>query len=453
MKIVIIGGVAAGAKTAAKSRRLLPDSEIHIYTQDTHVSYSACGLPYYIEGNFEDWHKLLVRSVEEFEKSGIRIHLKHKVTRIVPDEKRIIVNDLLTNERYFVNYDKLVIATGSTPYIPKILNVDLQNIFTLKTLEDGVNIRKAMQKAEKITILGGGYISIGLLEAFIKNNKKVTLIEKSSHILPKFDSEISNLVQKFILENLNDSCKIITGDVVAEFIGKDVVSGILTKNGIGFETDMVVVSIGTNPNTELAVGAGIALGTTGAIKVNSRMETNVPDIYACGDCTEKINIISHTPVWLPLGSTANKEGRITAINLCGGVEDFEGILGSSVTRFMNLSISMSGLSEWRAKELGYDTVSAIVTKKDKAGYMPEVENITLKLIVDKRSHKLLGVQAIGSPEADKKVNAISVGLNNGMTIEELLDVDLTYAPPFSTSIDILHTVASKLNSKLTNEEK
>ena len=448
MKIVIIGGVAAGSKAAAKSRRILPNAEIHIYTQEKFVSYSACGLPFYIEGNFEDWHKLLVRSVEEFEKNNIHIHLLNRVTKILPADKKITVLDIEKNETIFVNYDKLVIATGARPNILNVPNVNLKNIFTLKNVEDGIAIREKMLEAEHITLLGGGYVNIALLSAFIKNSKKVTLIEKRHFILPVFDEEISSLIQNYITENSQDLCKLVTDDYVTEFIGRDSVKGIVTNKGMGFETDMVIMSIGIQPNVEIAHDAGIEIGITGAIKVNSRMETNIADIYACGDCTEKINMISDTPVWVPLGSTANKEGRIAAINLCGETEDFEGILGSTVTRFIGFNISMSGFSERKAKELGYDTVSVITTKKDKASYMPNVSEITIKLVADRRSHRILGIQAIGSGDADKKVNTVSVGLQHRMTIEDLLDVDLTYAPPFSTSIDILHSAARVLKSKV-----
>lgn len=448
MKIVIIGGVAAGAKAAAKSRRMLPDAEINIYTKDTHVSYSACGLPYYIEGNFEDWHKLIVRSIDEFEKNDIHIHTQHLVTKILPVDKKIIVKDLNSNELEFVNYDKLVIATGSAPRMTDFPDIKLKNIFTLRTLEDGIAIRETMLKSNNITIIGGGYISIELLEAFVKNGKNVTLIEKMPYILSVFDEDIASLIQTYILENCDNRVKLITDDIVSEFIGEDTVKGVLTAKGSGFETDMVVISAGVRPVVDIAQDAGIALGITGAIKVNSRMETSIQDIYACGDCTEKINIISNTPVWIPLGSTANKEGRIAAVNLCGGTEDFEGILGSAVTRYMDLNISMTGLSEKMAQKLGFDTVSVIITKKDKAGYMPEVENITLKLIADRRSHRLLGAQAIGCGDADKKINSISMGLSNRITVENLLDIDFTYAPPFSTSVDILHSGARMLKSKL-----
>ena len=433
MKIIIIGGVAAGAKAAAKSKRLLPDAEVHIYTQDTCVSYSSCGLPYYIAGDFEDWHKLIVRTIEEFEKSGVHIHTLNRVTKILPADKKILVKNLETNECFFVEYDRLIIATGSFPYKPEIKNNNLKNIFTLRTLQDGINIREAMEKSNHITIIGGGYIAVELIEAFVKNGKKVTVIERSA----------------FILENSNDRVKILNEDSVSEFVGEDKVNGIVTQKGFGFETDMVIISAGVRPVVDIAVSAGIELGITGAIKVNSRMQTNIPDIYACGDCVEKINMISHTPVWHPLGSTANKEGRVAAINACGGVEDFEGILNSAVLRYHALNISMTGLTEKAAQKLGFDTVSVVITKRDRAGYMPEVQNVTLKLVADRRTHRVLGAQAIGCGDADKRVNTVSVGLLSNMRVEDLLDVDLTYAPPFSTSIDILISAARILKSKLS----
>ncbi len=448
MKIVIIGGVAAGAKAAAKSKRMLPDAEVHIYTQDTHVSYSSCGLPYYIAGDFADWQKLIVRTKEEFEKSGIEIHLQNRVTKILPMDKKILVKDLVENSCNFIEYDKLIIATGASPFIPNIKNNNLKNIFTVRTLEDGINIRKKMEISKNITIIGGGYIAVEIIEAFVKNGKNVTLIERSPFIMSVFDEDISSLIQSYILENSDNLVKIINEDTVTEFVGEEEVSGVLTANGCGFETDMVIISTGVRPNVNVAQEAGIELGITGAIKVNSRMRTNLQDIYACGDCVEKINMVSNAPVWLPQGSTANKEGRVAAINACGEVEDFEGILGSAVLRYRALNISMTGLTEKTAQKLGYDTVSVVITKRDKAGYMPEVQNVTLKLVADRRSHRVLGAQAIGCGDADKRVNTVSVGLLSGMRVEDLLDVDLTYAPPFSTSIDILISAARILKSKL-----
>ena len=451
MKIVIIGGVAAGAKAAAKSKRMLPDASVDVYTQDTHVSYSTCGLPYYIEGVFENYEKLIVRPKIEFEKSGVNVHLLSRVTKINPETKKISVLNLKTNENYEVEYDKLVIATGAVPVVKGFERaLDKKNFYTLRTLEDGVAIRDKMRKVKNITLIGGGYINIELLEAFVKNGKNITLIEKSPFVMPILDEDISILVQTYIMENSNGQVRLLTDDSISEFLGEEEITGIITENGIGFDTEMVVLSIGVRPVVDIARDAGVDLGVTGAIRVNSRMETSIKDIYACGDCAEKVHIISNTPVWIPLGSTANKEGRTAAMNLCGEYKDFEGVLGSSVTRYLGLNISKCGLTEKEARKLGYDTVSTVVTKKDKAGYMPEVENITLKLIADMRSHRILGAQAIGCGDADKKIDSISVGLANNMEVKDLLDVDLTYAPPFSASVDILHSAARIIQSKLRN---
>ena len=448
MKIVIIGGVAAGAKTAAKAKRMLPDAEVHIYTKDNFVSYSACGMPYYIAGDFQDWQKLIVRTKEEFEQSGINIHLREEVTKILPADKKIVVKPLDKEEWNFVEYDKLVIATGAKAIMPDFINKNSERIYTLRTLDDGIAVKEGMAAAKHITIIGGGYIAVELIEAFVKNKKNVTLIERGAFILSMLDEDISSLVQNYILENSNNLVKIINNDTVNDIIGQDKIIDVITSKGYGFETDMVIVAAGVKPVVDIAKEAGIELGITGAIKVNSRMETSIKDIYACGDCAEKLNMISHTPAWIPLGSTANKEGRVAAINLGGGVEDFEGIMGSTVLRYDALNISKTGLTEKEALKLNYEPVSVVITKRDKAGYMPEVKNVTLKLIADRRSHKILGAQAIGCGDADKRVNTVSVGLLRGLTVEELIDADLTYAPPFSTSIDILISAAQILKTKL-----
>lgn len=448
MKIIIIGGVAAGAKTAAKTKRSLPDSEIHIYTKDNYVSYSACGMPYYIAGDFQDWKQLIIRTKEEFEKSGIHIHTRKKVIKIVPQEKKILIEDIDTKETGYREYDKLVIATGAEPVIPEYANIKSKNIYPLRTLDDGIKLKQGMLNSKHITIIGGGYIAVELVEGFVKNNKKITLIERSQFVLSMLDEDISALVQNYMLEHSDNLLKIINNDTVKTITEDDKALKIMTAKGEEFSTDMVVVALGVKPVVDIASEAGIELGKTGAIKVNSRMETNLKDIYACGDCVEKINMISNSPVWVPLGSTANKEGRVCAINLSGGIEDFEGVMGSAVLRFKDLNISRTGLTEKDALKLGYDTASVIITKRDKAGYMPEVKNITLKLIADKRSHRLLGAQAIGCGDADKRVNTVSIGLLRGITVEELIDVDLTYSPPFSTSIDILISAAQILKTKI-----
>ena len=449
MKIVILGGVAAGAKAAAKSRRLLPDAEIDLYTDDTHISYSSCGLPYYIEGNFEDYRLLLVVSPEDFEKKNVHVHLKNRAVKIIPESKQVLIQDLTAQRAFLVEYDKLIIAVGARPVIPKIKNVNLPNVFTLRKIEDGILIKEMVLKSNKATIVGGGYIGIELLEALVKQNLKVTLIEYSPFVMTTFDEDMSKLIQDQLNSINNGRFEIMTSEIVTEFSGD--VSGVKSvKTGTGkeFETDFVVICTGATPNVEIAKDAGIDLGVTGAIKVNAKMETSIKDIYACGDCVEEHLVVSDTKIWLPLGSNANKEGRTAAINACGGDDKFYGVLGSSVTRCLNLTMSMTGLTEKKALALGYQPVSVTVTKNDKVGYMPNVNNITLKLIADSETGKLLGAQAVGAGDADKRINALAAALLAGMTVDEFYKNDLTYAPPFSPTIDPLLNAAQILMGKV-----
>ena len=407
MKIVIIGAVAAGAKAAAKSKRLLPDAEIIIYTQEEFVSYSSCGLPYFIGGSFEDPKKLIVRSIDKFEESGIKVHNFHRVTEIFPEEKQIKVMDIKSGHEFVTDYDKLLIATGAKPRIPDISNIGLHNIFSLRTLDDGIRIRETMLKSKKAVIVGGGYVGLELMEAFVHNGLHVTMLEHNLNIMNYLDDDIISLVTAYIHNSFEKNVVIYTNANITEFIGDERVRAVRLSNNNLISADFVALCSGVEPVVDLAKSAGIALGKTGAIKVNSRKQTNIPDIYAAGDCVEKINMISNTPMWIPLGSTANKEGRCAAINMCGGVEDFEGVLGSAVTRFFDLTISKTGLTTRVAEDLGYDTVSAIITKRDKAGYMPTVGYLTLKLIADRRSHTILGAQAVGSSDADKRINILT----------------------------------------------
>lgn len=449
MKIVILGGVAAGAKAAAKARRLLPDAEIDLYTDDTHISYSSCGLPYYIEGNFEDYRLLLVVSPEEFEKKNVHVHLKNRAVKIIPEAKQVLIQDLTTQRAYLVDYDKLIIAIGARPIIPKIKNVNLPNIFTLRKIEDGIAIKEMALKSTHATIVGGGYIGIELLEAFVKQNLKVTLIEYSSCVMTTFDEDMSKLIQEQLNSISNNRFKIMTSEIVTEFSGDiDGVKSVKTGTGKVFDTDFVVLCTGATPNVEIAKDAGIDLGVTGAIKVNEKMETSIKDVYACGDCVEEHLVVSNSKIWLPLGSNANKEGRTAAINACGGDDKFFGVLGSSVTRCLNLTMSMTGLTEKRAAMLGYTPVSVTVTKNDKVGYMPNVNNITLKLIADYNTGKLLGAQAVGAGDADKRINALAAALLGEMTVGEFYKNDLTYAPPFSPTIDPLLNASQILMNKV-----
>lgn len=454
MKIVILGGVAAGAKAAAKARRMLPEAQIDLYTDDTHISYSACGLPYYVEGNFEDYKLLLVRSPEDFEETGVHIHLQNRAAKILPNSKQVLIEDLVSKDAFLIGYDKLIIAIGARPFVPPIKNVNLKNVFTLRKIEDGIAIRDKAEKSQKAVIIGGGYIGIEMLEALVKQNVHVTLIEYAPTIMQTFDDDMSQL----ILEQLKYACgnrfEILTSEMATEFSGdNDGVKSVRTGSGREIPVDFVVLCAGVVPNTEIAREAEIAIGETGAIKVNEKMETNIPDIYACGDCVEENLLITNTKIWLPLGTNANKEGRVAAINACGGDEKFYGVLGSAVTRCLSLTMSMTGLTVKKAGQLGIKTISATVTKNDKVGYMPDVNNITIKLIADKSTGKLLGCQGIGAGDADKRVNTVTSSLLAGLTVDEFYRNDLTYAPPFSPTIDPLLNAAQILLEKLNKNEE
>ncbi len=448
MNIVIIGGVAAGAKAAAKIKRLLPTASVKVFTDDTHVSYSACGLPYYIQGNFKDYRALLVRSVEEFKKSGIDVFLEHKVTKIDPKAQNVTVSNSFND--FYVPYDRLIIATGARPFIPNIKGVkDYKNIFTLRKIEDGINIREKMLKSKRVVILGSGYIGLELLEAFVHNGLHTTVIERKDTIMPIFDADMSKVI-KDNLESIKDrNFDLITGESVVEVQGEgENATKVITSSGREIETDFVVLCAGIKPNVELAGSAGIIIGNSGAIKVNKLMQTSLSNIYACGDCCEEPHIINGQSVWVPLGSTANKEGRCAALNAAGVYTVFEGVLGSSVTKCLNTTISMTGFTEKVAKEYGYTPISVSVYKNDMVSYMPGAGDITLKVVADKITGLILGGQAVGSVGADKRINALASALIGKLTVKEFANNDLTYSPPFSTTIDPLLDAMNLLCAKL-----
>lgn len=448
MNIVIIGGVAAGAKAAAKIKRLLPTASVKVFTDDTHVSYSACGLPYYIQGNFKDYRALLVRSVEEFKKSGIDVFLEHKVTKIDPKAQNVTVSNSFND--FYVPYDRLIIATGARPFIPNIKGVkDYKNIFTLRKIEDGINIREKMLKSKRVVILGSGYIGLELLEAFVHNGLHTTVIERKDTIMPIFDADMSKVI-KDNLESIKDrNFDLITGESVVEVQGEgENATKVITSSDREIETDFVVLCAGIKPNVELAGSAGIIIGNSGAIKVNKLMQTSLSNIYACGDCCEEPHIINGQSVWVPLGSTANKEGRCAALNAAGVYTVFEGVLGSSVTKCLNTTISMTGFTEKVAKEYGYTPISVSVYKNDMVSYMPGAGDITLKVVADKITGLILGGQAVGSVGADKRINALASALIGKLTVKEFANNDLTYSPPFSTTIDPLLDAMNLLCAKL-----
>ena len=386
--LVIIGGVAAGTKAAAKARRESPDLKISLYTEGKFISYSACGMPYYIEDLIKDYRKLLVRSVEDFKaEENIDIYTEHKVTKILPDKKKIIVENVQNKSKFEVEYTKLLLATGAKPFVLNIEGVNLDNVFTLRHIEDGIAIKNAVAEANKAVIVGCGNIGVEMAQAFYNCGIDTTLIELANQILPYLDQEIASQVQKYLEEK---GIKIIPNDGVKRIIRNqdNKATGIETNSGKILDADIVLLAIGVRPNVEIAKEAGVEIGETGGIKINERLETNIPDIYAAGDCVEEINIITGRPTLASLGSIANKQGRIAAINITGGQAEFKGILISTVTKVFDYTVAKTGISEKEAKLYGFDYETALVPHKDKSGYYPGAEKITIKLIADKKEQKI-----------------------------------------------------------------
>jgi len=445
--LVIIGGVAAGTKAAAKARREKPDLKISLYNEGEYVSYSECGLPYYIEGFFDNPKHLISRTVERFKEENIDIYIKHKVTKIIPDQKKIEVEKLETKEKIEVEYTKLLIATGASPVKPNIEGMDAENVYTIRTINDAVLIKDQIHNIKKAVIIGAGYIGVEMAEALYNQGINVTVLELIDQILPPLDKDMADMIQKYLKEEKNLS--VYTSDGLKKFIkdknGK--VNKVEINSGQIIDTDLVIVAVGVKPNIELAKLAGIEIGITGTIKVNEKMQTNIPDIYAAGDCAEQTNIITGRPTWIPLGSTANKQGRVAAINITGGTALFKGILGSHVTKIFDCTITKTGIGEKEAKNLGYDYIASVISHRDRAGYMPDARNITIKLIAERQTGKLLGSQIIGQGDADKRINVVAAALTSGMTVDDLADVDLTYGPAYSSSIDPLLIAAQVLQNK------
>lgn len=451
--IVIIGAVAAGTKAAAKAKRENPDLIVTIFSDEEYISYSACGIPYFIGGIFEDYHRLIEYTKEEFEQDiGVKIHTLHRVAAIDPKSNTVKVKDLSTGEIFDIKYTKLLIATGASPFVPPIEGIEAKNVFTIRNLNDAIAIKEATKTAKKAVIVGGGYIGIEMLDAFFNIGLDAKIIEKQNQIMPILDEDIAGALKEMI------ECKhpnsVITSDSVKKIISDDsgYVKQIELESGMVLDSDIVLLSIGVRPNIEIARDAGIEIGPTGAIKVDKKMRTNIPNIYAAGDCAEKINTVTNTPVWIPLGSTANKEGRVAGINLAGKEEEFEGILGSAIIKAFDISIALTGVSEKYAKSLGYDTAVVTINSKDKAGYMPDVHPICIKMIADKKTKRLLGAQGVGPGDIDKRINIIASALSGKMTVKEYINIDITYAPPFSRAIDITTTAAYTLDKILEKGE-
>ncbi|MCU9599871.1 MULTISPECIES: FAD-dependent oxidoreductase [Bacillaceae] len=454
MKIIVIGSVAAGTSVAAKARRNDEDAEITLYNADYDISYSICGIPYFLGGEVDELETLTPRSASWFKvRYNVDIHTRHEVTSINPEKKTVIVKNLDTNEIKEDHYDTLVFATGATPITPKIDGVDRKHVFHVRTIQNTAAINEFMNSnnPKKVTIIGAGFIGLEMAEQLNHKGLDVTIIQRGNQIIPHLDKDMAFRVEEHLRNNgvkllLNEEASVITGKAVE------------TKNGKMIDSEIVILATGVKPNTKLAAEIGIEIGSSGAIKVNNKMQTNLPDVYAVGDVAESFSLITGKPIYRPLGSTANKMGRIAGDVITGGDLEHKGILGTGILRVFDLTVGYTGLSEKEALAEGFDIEVLHNIKPARADYLGGKE-LVIKAIADRKTSQILGVQIIGEEGVDKRIDVFVTAISFKARAGDLFHLDLAYAPPFSTTKDpvmytgmALQNAIDKKNRLITPQE-
>ena len=454
-EIVIIGGTACGPKAGARARRCDPQARITIVEQGEDLSAATCGLPYYISGVIESQRDLVRRKHDFFrDVMNIEVRAHTKAIAIDPETHKVKMLNLETNQTENIGYNKLVLATGGLPVVPDLAGRHLGGIFRLAKIEDANAIRSFItpRETKKAVIIGAGLISLEMAEAFVSQGLEVTVVEVLDWVLPTLlDFEVAAYIEKHLRAK---GVNLLLGQRVVGFEGdrngwiRQVVTG-----DFKLETKLVLLAIGTKPNTSLAQDAGLTIGSTGGIAVNQYLQTNEPDIYAGGDCVENINRITHQKMLAPLGSTANKHGRVIGTNVTGGCETFPGVLGTTIAKVFDYNVARVGLSETQAREAGYNVVTCLVPGYEHATYYPKGKELLVKLVAEKSSNRLLGGQVVGPGETAKRVDVLATALTFGATVDDLANLDLAYAPPFNSAMDPLHNAANVIRNKQSGYAK
>ena len=430
MRIVVIGAVAAGTSAAAKARRNSEDAEIVIYEKDHHISYSGCGMPYYLGGAVESADALAPRDPAYFKsRYNVDVLTRHEVLFISPAEKRVTVKNLETGGVFQEHYDKLVIATGARATAPKIPGADKPHVFTLRAFGDMLRIKAFLDvhRPQTAAVVGAGFVGLEMCENLKRLGLEVTLIEKLPQVAVGLDEDMAAHVQNHIEKS---GVTVLTGATVLTITE----SGVLLADGSLVPAGLVLLSTGVRPNTELAAAAGVELGVAGAIRVDAKMRTNLPDVYASGDCVEQFHVVTGKPVWRPLGSTANKTGRIAGDSVTGGDLAFRGVLGTGIFQVFGMAVAQTGLTEREARAEGVDVVVCHNIKPDKPDYM-HGRDMVIKGVADRATGRLLGAQIVGFEGVDKRIDVFATAITFKAKVEDLAHLDLAYAPPFSTTKD------------------
>ncbi|MBN1523189.1 MAG: FAD-dependent oxidoreductase [Spirochaetales bacterium] len=455
-KIIVIGGSAAGPKAAARARRIDQEAEITIIQKDKDLSMASCGYPYYVAGFFDDRNMLLaaptgvVRDPKYFiNAKGITALTETEVIEIDRKAKKISCRNISTNERLVLSYDKLIIATGALPKLPPVKGLELEGITTLQSMKDADYLRKIRDDAQikKAVIIGGGLIGIETCEALELAGIDLTVIEMLPQLLTFLDWQLAKIVENHVKSK---SANVITGNGLAEFLGKDgKLVGVKLTNGTELPCELAVVAIGVKPNTSIAANAGIEIGETGGIVVNEKMETSDPDIYAVGDCVELKNLITGKKTHAPYGDLANLEGRVAGENaVSGGNATFPGTIQTGICKVFDFSAGVTGLSETAAKKAGFTDIETVVNASpDKPGFMTG-KLLVSKMVVEKKTGKILGLQCVGPGDVSKQIAMGAMAIMGGLTIDRLVNADLPYAPPFSLAIDHFIATSHIMQNKL-----
>ncbi len=435
MKVVIVGGVAGGATAAARLRRLDESAEIVVFERSGYVSYANCGLPYYIGGVITDRAELTLQTPESFwRRFRVDMRVRHEVTAIHPDTKTVDVKNLATGEVFAESYDKLILSPGARPTQPALPGVGIDRLFTLRTVEDTLKLREFIEQhhPRSAVLAGGGFIGIELVENLRDLGLDVTVVQRPKQLLNPLDADMAAFLHAQLRQK---GVKLMLGRTVEGFVADGDRVNVLIKDEAPLTADMVVLAIGVTPDTALAKDAGLELGIKGSIVVNDRMETSVPDIYAVGDAVQVKHSVTGQDALLSLAGPANKQGRIAADNICGGDSRYLGSQGSSVIKVFDMTIAATGVNEKTARQAGIDCDKVFLSPMSHAGYYPGGKVLTMKVVFEKGTYRLLGAQIVGYEGVDKRIDVLATAIHAGLTGPQLKDLDLAYAPPYSSAKD------------------
>ena len=435
MKVVIVGGVAGGATAAARIRRLDEQAEIVVFERSGYISYANCGLPYFIGDVITDPEELTLQSPESFWQR-FRVHMKvrHEITAIHPDRKTVSVKNLETGERFEESYDKLLLSPGAKPTQPRLPGVGISKLFTLRTVEDTFRIKEYInsKRPKSAVLAGGGFIGLELAENLRELGLEVTIVQRPKQLMNPFDADMASFIHNEVRRH---GVKLALGHTVEGFEERNGGVDVLLKDAAPLHADMVILAIGVTPESTLAKDAGLELGIKGSILVNDRMETSIPDIYAVGDAVQVKHYVTGQDALISLAGPANKQGRIAADNICGGDSRYLGSQGSSVIKVFDITAATTGVNETNARKAGLDVDTVILSPMSHAGYYPGGKVMTMKVVFERESYRLLGAQIVGYEGVDKRIDVLATAIHAGLKATQLKDLDLAYAPPYSSAKD------------------